>query len=423
MTSDFRGTAATALTLTILVALLVLGGWIGNWAAYIAMFGSVLGLLLVWDRQAYLDVLATPWLTMIIAAFLLLAVAIVANSPTLDLRLHVVDFLPLVLVVPTAVVFSRARVRNGATLISTLALVGALVAAVVAAHANLTTGTSRAGGLEISPIHFGDIAIIFGFMSLGGLMVGTHPWRMIYLFGPVFGIGAALLSGTRATLFVGIALIGVTIYFAVRHSGRQGRLLLLALALGALAVASSYVALREKTTDRLLGSFTIVTEMITGTHIADASFRNRVEMWEGGVKAFWEAPITGHGWTRQLQAALPHMSDSARATYRRQHWGYIHNEALSLGVGMGALGIIAYFLLMLHPLVQMSATPPDSQSLARNFLLVVVFVGIFVSGLTDVLFKTELLKTFFCFLPAAIALLCRDRGSGLLHDIRTTQTS
>jgi O-antigen ligase len=395
---------ATGLTWLILLSLLVLPPLHGNLLGYIAMGAAIIGLVAVWDLGAYREVFGRPWIWMIVGAYGCLAIAIVGVAKTAGETLTVVDFVPFLLVIPAAALFARARLAEPLSTIAALSLGGTLVSLAICLTQIALYHARRPGGWEMSPIHFGDFAVILGFLSLGGLLVPGARWRAMYWAGPAIGLVDGMLTGTRASLVVGVCLLPLAGYFVWRHGpGRRAALLLAGAVVVLLAVPLALSA--EGSVGRSLGAYQVIDQVAHGDEVTDSSAAYRLDQYTAAVRAFFDAPVFGHGWRDQVQSALPYMSAEGKAGYAREHWGYIHDEFLSLAVGMGVFGILAWLLLMAYPIVAVRTAPRDAESAARTYLGLAVLVGIGVSGLTDVLFMTELPKVFFGFLPAAIILL------------------
>ena len=148
--------------------------------------------------------------------------------------------------------------------------------------------------------------------------------------------------------------------------------------------------------------------MILGEKVTETSSSYRTQMYAGGLRAFWDAPLLGHGWKNQVTSALPYMSEEARAGYAVEGWSYIHNEPLGFALSAGVLGIVAYVCIMVAPLMAWRLRRFDAGTI-RLYLALVLVVGFFVAGMTDVLFMTELPKTILAFGTGAIAVLGSSR--------------
>ena len=269
----------------------------------------------------------------------------------------------------------------------------------------------RSSGIENSPIHFADLAMVMGFMAMAGIFRESGIKKIPYLFGPVLGLVATLLADTRSAVLVGAALGIVFIVMFWRSWSAS-----LATKMGALALAIG-IAVAMLVVGSLLGFgrfftvFEIVKQIVSGAALTDASTAYRLEMYRGGLLAFRDAPMFGHGWHNQVASAIAYMDEQAKQGFLIEDWAYLHNEPLGFAVSAGVLGIASYCLLMLSSLVGIGAIPKEQRLEGQLYLGLVLVVGLFVSGMTDVLFMSELPKTFFVFMSAAIVVLCGGTGS------------
>ena len=394
-----RTAPATALTWAILIVLMVVPLTYGNALGNLAIVLGIVALFVA-DRAAYAAVLGMPHIRLMIAAFASLAISIIVIGGATSESLIVFDFIPLLLAIPVSAVFVRAQISEAESKLPLLALLGAAVACSVALVQYFVLLNNRPGGWELSPIHFADLSVTLGFISVAGLMGKSTPWRPIYALGPVIGVAAGALSGTRATLMVAAALFLLSLGFmAAQKAGRHALLL----GLVAIVLLVALVALGPS-----LGLYRALDlgQLLGAREGNDVAFGFRLEQYQAAIKAFGDAPLFGHGWRHEVQSALQYMSDAARQDYLREHWGYIHDEFLSMSVGMGIFGSLAWVLLMSYPPVAVIwARRSGGLSAASTYMVLASWLGILVGGLTDVLFKTELTKTFYCFIPNAVLLL------------------
>lgn len=390
-------------------ALFVLAAAVGNYGAYVAMFAVLAFLLFSFDRVGLGWALRQAWVRMILSSFLLLAVAFAFSARNLEEYSFILDFIPLLLVVPAAALMRRFQPDDGVLYLARLALAGSVAAMVVGIIEAVIFGNGRASGLENSPIHFADLAMLAGFMALAGLFRQKGPSRLIYLLGPICGLVASLLAGTRAAILVGfvLALVFVLMFWRQWAASLWQKLAVFALVVAGVIAVGVVGYLLGFT--RFLEAFQIARDFVQGGQVTDSSSLYRLEMYRSGVFAFMDAPLFGHGWHNQIAAALPYMSEIAREGYALDNWGYLHNEPLGFAVSAGFLGIVSYCLLTFAPLAGLWGKGP---SIGQLYLAIALVVGFFVSGATDVLLMSELPKTFFVFIGAAIIILCQEPRDG-----------
>jgi O-antigen ligase len=401
-----RAFSRTVLRLVVFAALLLLPCAYGNIAAYIAMLAVLLSVAVAFDADGFAYAWSQAGIRMLMAAFALISIAFIAGPADYA---SIVDFTPLLLAVPAAALFYRSGRANGALIFSSFCLAGSAVAAVVGAHDVLVRGAARASGLENSPIHYADEAIVLGFMALAGLLApGRNKWRLLYLLGPPLGTVAMIFAGTRGAMLVAVALLalaGSFLFLSTRMTTRTK--IVVALGAPALIGVSLWIGQLFGFT-RSLDVLPPILDTLAGRTPEDTSSSYRLEFYQAGIRAWGDAPIFGHGWHNQITSSLPYMNEAAQQGFLVEKWGYLHNEPLGFLVSGGVFGLAAYLLVMLSPFALLRTSPRDDQWTARLYLVLAIVIGMFVSGMTDVLFMAELPKTFFCIVPVCLVLFCRD---------------
>ncbi|MEQ1769194.1 MAG: O-antigen ligase family protein [Devosia sp.] len=399
---------ATVMTWCILVSLLILGFNRGNAFAYPALLLALAGLLVRPWRATYAGLFAEGWLWMLPAAFGLVMLSAFATARIPYELLDWVYFLPLLLAVPAAAVFARTRIQRPVLAFAALALGGTIMAMAVCVYRVARLGFGRIAPLQISPIHFADLVVIVGFMALAGLMAAKSRWRWLFLLGPVLGLVCGGLSGTRAVVVVAAPLLLLAAIYLVRTGALRLRVLV-GVVLGLIAAAVLLVLLGLAAGEtRSLEAFGILSEIVSGKTLSDQSVAFRFDQYQAALKVIGDWHLFGVGRRHQFEYVLPYMSAAGQAQYAVEHWGYVHNDGLFLTVIAGLPGLAAYLLLMGYPLVALWRAPRDALAEPRAYLVLTFTIGFIISGMSDATFSTELPKTMFCMLPAAIVILCRE---------------
>lgn len=381
---------------------------LGNPTVYPVLVLFLLALFLGVERADLSWVVRQRWIQLFLVAFGLIAVAFSLNATVPEDYGHILDFLVLPLSIPITLLVMQLGPRFDTVRLAQLCLASAAIALAVAVYGSVVLQEGRASGYELSPIQFADLAVIMGFMALGGFFVGGASRHWYLLAGPFLGLGAAILAGTRGALLVALALcvVFVVCYVIFHPAKRKTKFRILALLAAAVIVSLAWGYFAASS--RFLDAITVATKLLQGSEI-DSSSAYRLEMYSSGLRAFLDSPIFGHGWTKQLESALPYMSPMGQEGYRVEKWGYIHNEALSFAVGAGLLGLLAYIVWMIAPFVGLAGIAPDTQSSARIYFISILVIGLLVAGLTEVLFMSELSKTLLVILVSVILVACRDR--------------
>lgn len=354
-----------------------------------------------------------PAVRLQLIAYGLLLVAIGYRSLQGDSLLYVFDFLPLLLVVPAMIAFQALDKSVWLNRLFTMALTGSLVGLAVVLFQYFILGDGRPAGIENSPIHYSILALTIGFVAMGGFFVRPDLRGAPFLLGPVLGITTALMTGTRASLpsllMLSIAAVLLFVVF--------GRVKLRQLAIGIFAVsivggvAIAITLGLETDATRAVAGLDRAFRAVMGDTQADTSMAYRLEQYRAFLPAFLDAPVFGQGWHNQLTAAYPFLSPFGQAGYDREGWGYIHNEALSMTLGMGILGLCAYIMIYAAPILGLWHMKTAPQFAARAYGVTIILVGIFAGGLTDVLFMVELPKTFLIFMTIAFLAVGSEQAN------------
>jgi O-antigen ligase len=209
-----------------------------------------------------------------------------------------------------------------------------------------------------------------------------------------FGALAALaLCGVGLlTSFTRSAWLALATSLAVMLGLRRPRALL---ALALVAVVA-YVALPGDMGERLRSAF-------DPTHVAN---RERVMMWDAGVRAFRDHPVTGAG----LQN-LTTLLDRYRVPGAAEHPSHVHNSYLHVALATGVVGLAAFLVLCAGLLLTCASGFRDlrhAQGLGAGVRLGVTSgtIGFLLAALFDHAFGDEQLL-FLLFTLAGLAWAAR----------------
>lgn len=354
------------------------------------------GVALLLLRPSGFGQITRPVVAMPLMGLVVLAVAYSVATGSLQGLAGLMFFAPLFLIPPLLALVPQAGLRG--TAVAVLSLCGVAGTAAVAIGEFLATGTSRVGLTVANPIHFADVALASGFIALLGVVYTRGPLRYLYLAGPVLAAVGVLLSGTRGAV-VALAMMvaaAIVLVIAMRLVNRRVVIFgsLAAAVLGLAAIAAG--ALETSGAQRVLMDLTALIEAGVPT---DESTSERVQMYTGGFKAFLDAPVFGHGPFDYVAAAAARMS----VPFSPPH---LHSDIVNFAASGGVLGIVAYLLFLLAPLVEVLRAPAFEQ---RRGLLVVVSVlvlGFFVMGSTNAVLGLLTLTVLYSCISVVVGALC-----------------
>lgn len=386
----------------LLVVFLVLFGAAGYPAPYVALLLAFIsipyGITVRGGHGLLPDAAGAAFL--VAMALLALAFALAAQQPS-DV-LAIANFIWLALFIPMQALFKRLAGPNAAVTVARLALAGAAVTLLLAVYEAVVLGSGRVGGLTSDPIRIANTAVILGFLSLIGVLADTDRRRLVYFLGPLLAVGVALLAGTRGALVTSAALTMVTIFLLVR---RRWLALLVALAVGTLAATAIVTAAQFKIARANL-LVSAITDVLRGAPIADQSSMVRFEMLRLSWPAFLDSPWYGHGWQRIMATARAYLPAGQETILRGQP--HLHNDLADFAVGAGLLGVAAYLIVLITPLIAAWRAPRDSLYRARLSGMVLLVAAYVVLGVNSLMFGYEVHTALYFGLCAILLGYCRE---------------
>jgi O-antigen ligase len=392
-----------------LVALLLVGTLVspyvgGAVTAYVLIGLSLL--LIIWNlfRPPRFAVDAGSW--MFVGAWALIAVAfMLTNRPGSSDYLLSVNFAMFALYPLLAAALQRFAGPNNSARVAMLALAGSFIALVLGAVQVFVQHYGRAEGYASNPIPSATVALFLGFFALVGLFAIRSAWRYLFLLGPVAGLATVLLAGSRGPL-VALPALGLIalIMLPIRRAVSWGAAVTVVLVAGAAFLLKPEAFGRVATLPRM------ALDVLTGQPIAwdlDQSGSVRYAIFEGSFAAFQRSPWVGYGWYEKTTVV-------ARYTPFNVGFGdprvaHLHSDILNLGVSAGVVGLLAYVLVLLAPIVSAANSPRDSQYRGRLFLALTLSAGFLCCGAVNLLFGFEFMTTMYVCFAAVFIGYCRDQ--------------
>jgi O-antigen ligase len=387
----------------LLFVFLVLFGPGGYVAPYVALLPALLAIPYVsagrGGRGLTPDLAGTGFL--VAMGLLTLAFALAARQAS-DV-LAIVSFIWLALFIPMQALFRRLAHPRAAVTVARLALAGAAATLLFAGYEALIFAPGRVGGLTSNPIRIANTAVILGFLSLVGVHADHGRYRFVYFLGPLLAVGVALLAETRGAIVTAAVLAVVAIFVLVR---RRTLAALIALAMGALGIAAIFVAAHFHIA-RANVLVDAIADLLRGTPIGDRSSMIRFEMLRLAWPAFLDSPWYGHGWRHIMSTAHAYLAPGQEDIL--QGLNNLHNDVADFAVGGGLLGLAAYFLILVTPVVAAWRSARDSLYHARLGGIVLVVVAYAVLGINSLMFGYEVHTALYAGLCAILLGYCRER--------------
>jgi O-antigen ligase len=378
--------AAMGLAWFAAAVLFVLSPAIGSIASILAVLALLLLSPMAFLRGSWTTLRTQPAMLLFLAAFVSLLVCFIATAREFGDTLFSTNFLALLL---APVAYLLALRRPGArtiAIIATLCAVGAVVGALTGSYDVFIQHKERAVGWGSGGNLMARTVVLLGFVGLAGTIALRSPWRWLLVLGAAASLFALYLTSTRG-VFVAVPVLGLLFVWALLREMRAGRLWYLA-GLAVLVVAVGAVAVMSP---RFLAVASLLEQVVLDpSAIPDPSTTERLAMWQAGWSALLRAPLTGHGWAHLSEAALPYVLSM------------YHNDFFNAAVAAGVVGIVAWLATLLAPVVGVLAMPADRYSNLRLYGALLLSVGFFIFGLTDMTFGYDLPTTLHAVLTAIL---------------------
>lgn len=366
----------------------------------------VLSLMLIgWNfaLPSRVEVNAASWL--FLGSFSLIAIAfMLTNLPGRTDFLFAVNFAMFALYPMLATALQRFAGPNNSARVATLALVGTVIALAIGIVEKQYFHFNRTAGFAANPIPSSTIALLLGFTAAIGVFALKDWRRFIFLLGPVAGVGTVYLSGSRGPLLAVPALLLIAVIMVpIRRVVSAGVLI-------AIVGATSAVYFLRPT---LFGRLAVLPEMLlkllSGQGIPsdiDASGSIRSSILQGSIIAFEKAPWLGYGWYYKTTVVTKYLPwDVGFGDPLHAH---LHSDILNMGVSAGVVGLLAYAMVLLAPILGAAYSARDSQYRGRLYGALVLSAVYVCCGAVNILFGFEFTTTMYVILAAILLGYCRD---------------
>lgn len=256
----------------------------------------------------------------------------------------------------------------------------------------------------LNAIHFGDIALLLGMLSI----LSVNWWhrdhvaiRMLKYIGFITGITASILSGSRG----GWLAIPVVIPFMLYARAGTQTTKYWVILLGSIIISfASLYLLSDSLQERITMIWVDLAAYMQGNH--DTSIGIRLQLYQAALILIGEAPFFGlgaeglaHGLEKLV--ALGQLTPLAAELGR----GEMHNQLLAYMVNSGIIGGLAllaiYFVPALFFWRHRQASHANTRRTALMGLVTVIAFSVF--GLTVETFNLKMTVSFYVTLIATFA--------------------
>lgn len=264
-------------------------------------------------------------------------------------------------------------------------------------------GSSRAGLYFMNEIHFGDMTLMLGILSLLSINwegKDSIPVWSLKISGLFAGLVASIMSGSRGG-WIAIPFF-LLIWFLFRNTGRLGVKLVTAVVASALLALISYFFV-DAIHIRLNEIYADLAAFSQGN--ADTSVGIRLQLWKAALRLFVENPVFGVG-AEGFGRAMDGMSATGFITPMAAELGKgeVHSEILANAVRFGIFGLLSILAVYFVPffIFLRAARSDDHQRRGAAMMGMCLTLGFFVFGLTAEIFILKMTAAFYSLTVAVL---------------------
>ncbi|PJC97352.1 ligase [Janthinobacterium sp. BJB1] len=263
--------------------------------------------------------------------------------------------------------------------------IGAIGGAALASWQILVLDMYRPQAATSNAIHYGNVSILLGMLSLCGLDWARTQgrrlaWSMLLLAGGLAGVVGSIISVSRGGWLV-LPVCGCL--FLYHYSKGRGARYVAALLSALLAVSTlAYTLPNSRVPERIAIAINEI-EQFQDSDTVTTSIGQRMEMWRTAWVMSRENIWFGMGRSGYL-AAKQQLADEGKMNAVIKNHTNAHNEYLDALVKRGITGLLALLLLFLAPLALFARALRHSASPAQPYALagVVLCTCYMIFGLT-----------------------------------------
>lgn len=355
-------------------------------------------ILLYNQRSLRVKIDLIGWVFIAILLIQILLAMITAKMPS-DI-VYGLNFLPLMLYVLAIPLLQNMTVNNPVKLLANFALAGALIAMCMALYAVYWVNNPRGSYGLVNANDLSGLALLFGFLALIGLVGKDIRTRAYLLLGPLAGLATIFITGSRGSLLAYGAMIFVAMFYLVPKKRRLPGVL----AIVTIIALVFFVLIFYVQDSRVTALPQIIQSFVTGSAQVDNTANIRLVLYMGGIEAFLQAPIFGHGWANFVDVAATHFPENA---VRDEVIGIpqLHNDLINFAAASGIIGVLTYVACLTIPLFAVFRAPDDANFKAKKLGVILLVTCYAVRGLTDLMIGFEYGTSFFVIVLAVLMSL------------------
>lgn len=335
---------ASTLLVIIVTAPILLPGYPAYIGAYIALVAAALAILVYgWPERA---TFAHPASLSLLTAIALVAATIPFVPGGSQNVLAPILLLPMLAAIALGLLARPARWIPGAQAFALLCIVSSFMALAGGAYEHFVLGFYRPG-LGNNPIHYASLAAMSGCLAMVGVVSGRSPWRYLFLLGPIFGLGSAVIADSRGPMLGAVAMSAIGMLMLTVWLWREG-LFRLALLISTALAAGGIAYLVGSGNSRVAG---VLESGLNIFRFTGGSDDIRAALYASALEILRTSPMVGVGLGQIMVTAETMFPDLVAGTGLEN----LHADWANFAAMSGAMGLLAWLLLLAAPLLLLTA--------------------------------------------------------------------
>ncbi|MHC1549808.1 O-antigen ligase family protein [Phyllobacterium sp. K27] len=312
--------------------------------------------------------------------------------------LKMIPFLAVWFVIPRLRVSISGRLIPFLIIGAGIGMIGSLILSIIQVVFLQFRAEGGAGNAAV----FGLFAVLFGSISLLNAHSESKTERIIAVAGFASGLLCAFLSGTRSAWLVMPFNFAILFWYLRGQElptvSRSIKITLTIIIVAVLAIAGMKVKERYRALE-------IDISLLDEKPNEISSLKARLLLWEGGIKAFVQAPVLGHGPQNRMDkvnSALDMPGD------KKMLFTHVHNGFLNAAVDGGIVGLLGLLALLAAPLIaawRKTPGPGRDIAIAISFLLVTSYV---ITGTFGIMFGHDATDAVFVYLTIVLCWIAGE---------------
>jgi O-antigen ligase len=233
---------------------------------------------------------------------------------------------------------------------------------------------------------FGFVAAVLGTISLAEGLSPIRMKRISAFTGYLSGMGALLLSQTRA-LYPAILIAPVVLVFL--SAGLSARTRFRIVGFFMLAVIAAVAVLWRQLEKEFMRTVGEISQI--GGEVFVSSLGIRIELWKAALPTIIESPWLGHGQIHKMDGTISRLPDIISYA----SFTHAHNIWVDSALSGGVILTIIMTLVLVTPLNLISFKSTASTSMKRNYIVTTIFLISLLNGIVNTMFTHDIISSLY----------------------------